>query len=134
MTTNYSNHWYFAHSKLIYDSPEEQKLLKFLEMTLHNVVCPNRDMGELGNIKPYLDRVEQCVGVIVAEYEGTLGKGAHDEVRHALKLMKPVLCLRLTETRRLVFRLVLATELLDESSWKTGYARLVFYEPAYSKT
>jgi hypothetical protein len=125
MKTNYSKHWYFAHSKAIYNTPLENSMHRVLCTILQNVVCPNKDMGELGAMKPYLNRVKECYGVVVAEFRGTLGKGAYEEVKYALELDKPVIALRRNSKNKMILIGVDSVILLDPNSWKEGYGKLV---------
>jgi hypothetical protein len=124
-TPDYSNHWYFAHNKIIYDTPLECNMHQFLLTILRNVVCPNKDMGELGDIKSYLERVKLCYGVVVAECRGSLGKGAYEEVKCALDLHKPVIALRHNSNNRMLLIGVDSVEIVDSKSWKYGYGKII---------
>jgi len=110
---------YFAHSKLIYGTKEEEKALLFLRKIFHNVCCPHNDMGELGGITPYLKRVEKCGLVVALPYNKFIGKGVYEEIKHALSLKKPVLLL---DNEKLLT--IKGVEVVDEYDWKFKYARI----------
>jgi len=115
---------YYAHSKCIYNTPREKSELKWLRKKFAKVLDPNSDMGELGDVNPYLRAVGEHDAVVCSEYKGYIGKGVYHEVDHALRCGRKVWCLR----KRLgVFYLkpVKKTEFYDGNDWKVCYAKLV---------
>lgn len=84
---------YYAHSKKIYGSKREREERDFLSK-IFNVVCPNRDMGELGRIEPYLKMVESCEYIVCSTYKNHIGKGVYSEIAHGLEKRIPVFCLK----------------------------------------
>jgi hypothetical protein len=110
---------YYAHSKMIYGTMQEKEEIALLRKK-YKVVDPNNDMGELGNIQPYLRRIEKCDGVVCSEYNGYIGKGVYTEVEHALRLGKFVFCIRKG-------KLLVVKELLpvDGQDWARRYGKIV---------
>ena len=112
---------YWAHSKKIYNTPEEAVILAILEKCFTTVVCPNRDIGEKGGIKPYLDAIAACDAVIVSEYQNHIGRGAFDEITFAIREKDmDVYALRNWE-----FVGVIAAKIVDPNDWSVNYGRLV---------
>lgn len=110
---------YYAHSKRIYDTKQEKKERDFLEMRF-KVICPNRDMNELGNIQPYLDKIGTCEMVICSEYKKHIGYGVFAEIKHALQLNKPIFVLR---SKKLIP--IQNCEVVDETDWKIYYGKII---------
>jgi len=117
---------YFAHSKMIYDTPYEGKLLNFLRKK-YNIICPNRDVGELGDIKPYLKIVDKCKMVICAEYKKYIGRGVYSEVERALKKKKKVLVIR-WKGKNLILIPVIGVKVNDEDDWRHRYGKIIVKE------
>lgn len=112
---------YWAHSKKIYGTPEEAEILAVLEKVFDKVVCPNRDIGEKGDIQPYLDAIDDCDAVIVSEYQDHIGKGVYDEITFAIREKDmDVYALRNWE-----FVGVIAAKIVDPNDWAVNYGRLV---------
>jgi len=112
---------YWAHSKKIYGTPEEAEILAVLEKVFGKVVCPNRDIGEKGDIQPYLDAIDNCDTVIVSEYQDHIGKGVYDEITFAIREKDmDVYALRNWE-----FVGVIAAKIVDPNDWAVNYGRLV---------
>jgi len=112
---------YWAHSKKIYGTPEEAEILAVLEKVFDKVVCPNRDIGEKGDIQPYLDAIDNCDTVIVSEYQDHIGKGVYDEITFAIREKDmDVYALRNWE-----FVGVIAAKIVDPNDWAVNYGRLV---------
>lgn len=112
---------YWAHSKKIYNTPEEAEILAILEKCFDEVVCPNRDIGEKGDIKPYLDAIDGCDVVIVSEYQDKIGRGVHDEVNYAINNCDmDVYALRNWE-----FVSVIVAKIVDPNDWAVNYGQLV---------
>jgi hypothetical protein len=126
---NKKTYTYFAHSKLIYNTEEERKLLTLLRdkeslegfgIGLGEVICPNNNMGELGSMTPYLKMVQKCDIVVAHEFTGYVGRGVYAEVKHALKFGKKVFAIRdekLLEVEDLI--------IYDPNDWKVRYGQLV---------
>ena len=119
------NKIYFAHSKKIYNSKEESRILDFLynQFGKNNVICPNNDMGELGSIDPYLLQVSKSKLVIVRQYKRHIGRGVYEEINKALKLNIPVK-LVIGNNR---FKLLDVTNIKinDPTDWKVKYDKIV---------
>lgn len=112
---------YWVHSKKIYNTPEEAEILAVLEKVFDKVVCPNRDIGEKGDIQPYLDAIDNCDTVIVSEYQDHIGKGVYDEITFAIREKDmDVYALRNWE-----FVGVIAAKIVDPNDWAVNYGRLV---------
>lgn len=77
---------YFAHSKKKYNTAEEAEELAFIQKHFKGeVICPNKSLGELGCIEPYLKVIQSTICVYVSEYFGMIGRGVFDECHFALK-------------------------------------------------
>lgn len=82
---------YFAHSKKDYNTEKESSIYKFIsENFLGYIICPNKHLGELNSIEPYLSIVKKADCVFVNESNGFLGKGAYTECMLALEHNIPV--------------------------------------------
>lgn len=115
---------YYAHSKLLYGTPEEKKQRKFIEDRFEKVICPHRDIGELGSIEPYLEIIEkQCTHVVCSEFLEKVGKGVWEEVKKARKLKLPIYCIRKIDDKYKMFK-VKTGRVIDKENWK-AYAKLV---------
>ena|GEM_PF-2109727 len=114
---------YYAHSKLIYDSPREKQERKFLEKNFWKVVCPNRDMGDLGSIDPYLRMVDKNKIVVCSEYNSYIGKGVYSEIMEGLKTNKRVYCLRKLEGKYILLP-VATVSMVDPNDWKMQYGKI----------
>ena len=112
---------YFAHSKKIYNTETESRYKQLIEDTFPiPVLCPNKDMGELGRMEPYLEKVRKCDIVVCTKYKDFIGKGVTEEVEAAIRAEKPVLCLSKGKFYR-----VYGTKIYDSTDWSIQYARLV---------
>lgn len=125
MTKDYSNLWYFAHSKKLYGTKLEKDLKQILESLNYPILCPNKDIGELGGIQPYLEIIDQCAGLIVHEYQNFVGKGCFMEVQHALINNKLVFVLRGTTLVP-----VHSVHLIDPTDWTFKYGQIHTAETA----
>jgi hypothetical protein len=111
---------YYAHSKKIYGTAAEAHVRGILEESFDTVICPNRDIGEKGAIGPYLDAIDQCDAVIATSFEGHIGRGVFDEVRHAIENDIDVYEFRMGELIA-----VINVELFDANDWAVNYGTLV---------
>ena len=124
---------YYAHSKLIYDTEQEDNELACLKRS-YKVFNPNTDIGEKGGIIPYLHAIGMCERVVVScpMVPGCepfhVGKGCYHEVCYAFALNFPInfielqsegtkYCLKNTPIRGIV--------LIDRNDWKKNYAKLL---------
>ena len=124
---------YYAHSKNIYGTTEERAQLKWLRSHFTKVICPNKDLGELGDIKYYLDFIEEkCDGVVFSEWFDLVGRGVWDEVSHARKLKLPIFGLRSRSTsgEYNLFRFRKG-KVVNKNDWR-NYAKLVCENTIYS--
>jgi hypothetical protein len=110
---------FFSHSKLDYDSVREERVRSLLE-TIDKVLCPHRDMGEKGSMKPYLLALSKCRWVVVLEHRGSIGRGVYEEVKHALRLKIPVFVIRQDYLVSVVNAIETGT-----NNWVSNYATLV---------
>ncbi len=77
---------YYAHSKRKYNSSEEVEEMSFIQKHFRgNVVCPNKDLGQLGKMEDFLRVVRSAVRVYVTEYFGYVGRGVFEECSLALQ-------------------------------------------------
>ena len=86
---------YYAHSMRKYNSVEEVEEFTFiLNHFKGKVICPNKHLGELGGIEPYLKVIEKTSVVYATEYMNYVGSGVFEECAFALSNDIPVLVLR----------------------------------------
>ncbi len=86
---------YYAHSMRIYNSKLEKEEFDFINNRYKGkVICPNKELGELGDINKYLEIVKNCKEVYISEYHGMIGKGVFDECKTALNENIPVYIIR----------------------------------------
>lgn len=86
---------YFAHSKKKYNTAEEADELAFIKKHFGgNVICPNNDLGELGDIKNYLKIIKSSECVYATEFHGMIGRGVYDECQFALSNRINILVVR----------------------------------------
>ena len=86
---------YYAHSMKIYNSKREAEEYAYIKSIFKgNVVCPNKDLGELGSMNRYLKVVSDADAVYATEFNGRVGKGVFEECETALKLGIPVYVVR----------------------------------------
>jgi hypothetical protein len=114
--------FYWAHSKRIYRTQAERILREYLEKRFqnHKLVCPNRDLGELGSIQKYLDIIDTCEFVVATEYCGYLGRGVFTEVQYSLESNKPTL---LINNNFKMIR-IKSIELYDPNDWVLKYGQI----------
>jgi len=65
---------YYTHSKRTYGSEKEQNEYLFLKSIYTKTICPNKDIGELKSIQPYLKIVEWSDLIVFSEYMNFIGK------------------------------------------------------------
>jgi hypothetical protein len=117
---------YYAHSKLIYGTKREKRELAFLKKKFTFVIDPNKDMGELGSIDPYLKKVDECDMVVCSPHDGYLGRGQYSEVLHALKLNKPVYSIQKSLLFGFQLKKVTSVSTFDTNDWSRKYSYLVY--------
>ncbi|MFA5395452.1 MAG: hypothetical protein WC346_05460 [Methanogenium sp.] len=116
---------YFAHSKLSYGTRREAEEFLFLKKHFERIINPNTDLGELGDIKPYLVVASLCDAVVVSAFiDDFVGKGCFDEVETVLRSNKPVF--QLIDRKKMVK--VTNVELFDLDDWKVKYGKLITQE------
>ena len=124
---------YFAHSRQIYGTKVEKQILLYLSKKFGriNVCCPNNDMGELGSIEPYLEKVANSSMVIVHQFKNHVGKGAYQEVKEALAkniLVKVIICGKgrmRSGPPRYDLKEVKAIKIVDNTDWKVRYGQVI---------
>ena len=77
---------YYAHSMRKYNSSEEAEEIAFIQKHFKGeVICPNVNLGELGDIEHYLEVIKSVDCVYATEFRGYVGRGVFDECTFALK-------------------------------------------------
>lgn len=114
---------YYAHSKRIYGTKREERELRFLKKKFSQIVDPNKDIGEKGNVNPYLKVVSDCNIMVCSEFKKHIGVGVFQEVKYALGKKKEVLCLR--RKHHFYFRKVKTVRIIDETDSSVKYGKLV---------
>jgi hypothetical protein len=115
---------YFAHSKKIYNTDLEKHLKAWLKKQYREVICPNKDMGELGSVEPYLEMIDTCDIIICREHMGYFGRGVYDEVKHALKRKKLVMVMRHDTNNKIYLERVFKVKIVDECDWEVRYGKI----------
>ena len=93
-----SNLAYYAHSMRKYNTTIENDEYDFISNHFKGeVICPNKHLGELGDIEPYLRVIETTSVVYASEFLNSIGKGVFDECRFALLRNIPVFVVRQNE-------------------------------------
>lgn len=112
---------YYAHSKKIYNTRKEEAEYAKIRKQFPDarIVCPNRDLGELGSMESYLRVVGTCDAVVCSEYKRLIGKGALTEVLFAISSGKPAYNLSKK------FKNVKSFELVNQGRDWVGYAKLI---------
>lgn len=116
---------YFAHSKLIYNTNSEASAIKFLQKN-YTVLDPNKDLGELVFIEYYLKAIDTCNLLIVNPYLGFIGKGAYEEIIHALSKNMPVLVLKYHTIDGYTLYPLIKVYTYDTDDWKFKYGKVLF--------
>ncbi len=114
--------YYYAHSKLIYNTRREKSEERFLKKK-YTVVNPNTDIGDRANMSPYLKKIEECAGVVFSEFKRFIGRGVYEEIKHAMRLNKPVLCLKKSMLRYQLIPINSLPKIFDEYDWIERYAK-----------
>ena len=115
---------YFAHSKMLYHTEEERLQRQFIEKMFEQVICPNRDIGELGDINKYLKIIEDsCTHVVCSEFLDLVGRGVWEEVKCARRNHLPIYCIRKINGKYKLLK-VKSGKVVDKENWKS-YAKLI---------
>lgn len=116
---------YYAHSMQTYHTDTEKEELNYLRGLLPNVICPNNDIGNTNKgMHVYLKIVAWSDFVVVSEYQSHIGHGVFDEVSLALKLNKPVYCLRKAKDTFKFYRITNLV-IVNKRDWKVKYGKVV---------
>ena len=109
---------YYSHSRRIYNTFAERSQRNWIEKHFGMVVCSNRDIEEMHDMKCRLEAVKTCHKVVCTEFDGYIGRDVHLEVREALKHKISVLVLRKEGIGgSYKFKTVISTEVADTSDW-----------------
>jgi hypothetical protein len=116
---------YYAHSMRKYNTKEEDEEFAFIvDHFKGNVICPNRHLGELGGIDPYLKVIKTTTAVYATEFKNCVGSGVFDECTFALSHNIPVYVVRRDSTNGFYILPLLRIEKTDWPSL-TYYGRLI---------
>jgi len=118
---------YYAHSMKIYDSIKEKDELRFLKRKYkkENVVCPNNDLGELGDIERYKKFIKRnCKAVVASEYKNCIGRGVYEELKTALTNKIPCFLIRKTKTGRRSVKPIKSIRVNNKWDWKVEYGKV----------
>lgn len=109
---------YFAHSKQKYNTSEEKNEYDFINKNFYGItICPNANIGELGDIKPYLDIVRKADVVFASELNECIGRGVYDECKLALEMAIPVFVIRM-KNNNYYFDKLSSLEIINEWDYK----------------
>jgi hypothetical protein len=105
------NYAYYAHSMRKYNTPIEKEEFAFIEECFKGlVICPNKHIGDLGRIEPYLNVVESSCAVFASEYQNCIGWGVYTECTFALERKIPVYLIRKDENNQYKVLMVTGVE------------------------
>ena len=124
---------YYAHSKMIYDTAQEKRELRWLRKHYKVVVDPNSDLGELGDIQPYLNVLRTCDLVVFSEYQKYVSKGTYTEVCHAQDNKIPVKIIRPSGTH-LHLKDIRFLSINNLNDWKSQYAIVILKDKNRKKS
>ena len=86
---------YFAHSMKIYNTQIETEQFEFIKTRFNGkVICPNKELGELGDVKAYIEVVKKCSILYITEYQKMIGRGVYLECKSAIENNIPILVVR----------------------------------------
>lgn len=118
---------YFAHSKLIYDTPLEHRLIMIMKNAGLDVIDPNGDMGELSSITPYLEMVDKCDALVVhTTSKHYVGKGVYEEIKRAIAKKKPCHWIKNTKDLSLSLVIIEGVRVYDPMDWKKKYGTIIY--------
>ena len=107
---------YYAHSMRKYNSSEEAEEIAFIQKHFKGeVICPNVNLGELGNIERYLEVIKSVDCVYATEFRGYIGRGVFDECTFALKNKIKVFAVRKVHKRKFFVQEV--SEVIETNSF-----------------
>lgn len=119
---------YFAHSKLIYNTPIESVVIQKLKSAGYNVFDPNKDLSELGSITLYLKTIDTCDEVICFPYRDFIGKGVYEELKHAIKNQK--FCFTFIHNSKsphgFDLKEIMGVRIYEITDWKFKYGKLIY--------
>ena len=111
---------YYAHSKKIYNSEREKNEYLFIKNIYPKTLCPNKDIGELGSLKPYLDIVKTMDLIIFSEYMNFIGKGVYAEIQTAIINKIPI---KLFRNNNLLN--INKLEINNKNDWAIKFAKVI---------
>jgi hypothetical protein len=86
---------YYSHSMRKYNSIKEDEEFEFIQKHFKgDVICPNKHLGDLGAIEPYLKVIETTSAVYATELIDYVGIGVFEECSFALSKKIPVFVVR----------------------------------------
>ena len=119
---------YFAHSKLIYDTPLEKRIINMLISAGYEVLDPNTQISEKGRIEPYLAAIDTCDEVICFPHHDYIGKGVYEEVKHGIRTHK--FCFRFTINSKsphgFDLKEITGVRVYEITDWKWKYGKLIY--------
>ena len=117
---------FYAHSKQIYETNQEEKEREFLkrEFPKFTIICPNNDIGELNDFRKYLEIVDRCYMVIASEIDDHVGKGVFSEIARAFSNNAYVGVIR-EKDNDFSLSEVIGIQIINDRDWKIKYAKLI---------
>lgn len=110
---------YFAHSKLDYDKEKEHQTKARIAEFGFRVFCPNKNLGETGNISHYLRVLDWCDLVFALEHDGYIGRGVYAEIERALSIKKPCFVIR-----KNLFYKIISIKQEPSGDWRIRYGKI----------
>ncbi len=82
---------YFSHNTKKNNTEAEQKEYAYIHSSFNGfTICPNKHMGQIGDMPNYLDIISKVDVVFTSELNGFVGLGVYNECKHALEIGTPV--------------------------------------------
>ena len=124
MNSSLKEIYYYAHSKQIYNTEREHREIKYINKKFGKIINPNTDIGEMGNIEPYLIAISNSKGVVCSEYKGHIGRGVYEEILYAIKNKLPVYVIK-RFLKKYIIKKVMCVKIIDRYDWKIRYGKII---------
>ena len=112
---------YYAHSMQIYNTEQEKKELKYLNiLSKHNVIDPNdKTFPENKGILPFLKAINKCDILVCSEFNNYIGFGVYQEILFALGKGMPCFVIRKKKLKKIKY-----VDIHDKYDWKIYFAKI----------
>lgn len=113
---------YFAHSKKEYNKEIESLAYDFISKIFYgHIICPNKHVGELNSIEPYLSIVKKVDCIFVLEHNNFLGRGTYTECLTALENKIPVYAVKVENQKIHLEKVTSVVKICEYNLIEYGY-------------